>query len=320
MSVLTDILHVIITSNFWQTTLENGALLLLPALGGVISERSGVTNIAMEGLMLIGAFVAVDVALAWHNAWLATIAAMIAGGLLALLHAVVSIRFKADQIISGFGINIFAFGLTAFLAATVFGPLGAGHVEESARLPYIKLPPQIEQIPVLGFLVQVFLEQNIIVYIAIVILIAMQIMLFRTRLGLRIRAVGEHPQAADTAGINVYALRYGAVIMSGVLSGLAGAFLSIGVGDTFIDGMTNGRGYIALAAMIFGKWTPVGAFIGCLIFGLGTSIAASNSTLSISQYVLEMVPYILTLVVLAGLVGRSVAPAADGIPYEPGGE
>jgi simple sugar transport system permease protein len=135
-----------------------------------------------------------------------------------------------------------------------------------------------------------------------------------------IRAVGEHPQAADTAGINVYALRYGAVIASGILSGLAGAFLSIGVGDTFIDGMTSGRGYIALAAMIFGKWTPIGAFIGCLIFGLGTSIAASNSTLSISQYVLEMVPYILTLVVLAGLVGRSVAPAADGVPYEPGGE
>jgi general nucleoside transport system permease protein len=318
--ILQQLFELFKTPGLYQTALEAAILLLLPALGGTISERSGVTNIAMEGLMLIGAFVAVDVALAWHNAWLATIAAMIAGGLLALLHAVVSIRFKADQIISGFGINIFAFGLTAFLAATVFGPLGAGHVEESARLPYIKLPPQVEQIPVLGFLVQVFLEQNIIVYIAIVILIAMQIMLFRTRLGLRIRAVGEHPQAADTAGINVYALRYGAVIMSGVLSGLAGAFLSIGVGDTFIDGMTNGRGYIALAAMIFGKWTPIGAFIGCLIFGLGTSIAASNSTLSISQYVLEMVPYILTLVVLAGLVGRSVAPAADGIPYEPGGE
>jgi general nucleoside transport system permease protein len=307
------------TPGLYQTALEAAILILLPALGGTISERSGVSNIAMEGLMLIGAFVAVDVALAWHNAWIATLAAMLAGGLLALLHAVVSIRFKADQIISGFGINIFAFGLTAFLAATVFGPLGAGHVEQSARLPYIKVPA-LDNIPVIGFLAQVFLEQNIIVYIAIVILIAMQIMLFRTRLGLRIRAVGEHPQAADTAGINVYALRYGAVIASGVLSGLAGAFLSIGVGDTFIDGMTNGRGYIALAAVIFGKWTPIGALIGCLIFGLGTSIAASNSTLSISQYVLEMVPYILTLVVLAGLVGRSVAPAADGIPYEPGGE
>jgi general nucleoside transport system permease protein len=317
--VLQQLFELFKTPGLYQTALEAAILILLPALGGTISERSGVSNIAMEGLMLIGAFVAVDVALAWHNAWIATLAAMIAGGLLALLHAVVSIRFKADQIISGFGINIFAFGLTAFLAATVFGPLGAGHVEQSARLPYIKVPA-LDNIPVIGFLAQVFLEQNIIVYIAIVILIAMQIMLFRTRLGLRIRAVGEHPQAADTAGINVYALRYGAVIASGVLSGLAGAFLSIGVGDTFIDGMTNGRGYIALAAVIFGKWTPIGALIGCLIFGLGTSIAASNSTLSISQYVLEMVPYILTLVVLAGLVGRSVAPAADGIPYEPGGE
>jgi simple sugar transport system permease protein len=318
--ILQQLLDLFKSPGLYQAALEAAVLILLPALGGTISERSGVTNIAMEGLMLIGAFVAVDVGLAWHNVWLATIAAMLAGALLAFLHAVVSIRFKADQIISGFAINVFAFGLTAFLGATVFGPLGASHVEESARLPYIKVPPQVEQIPVFGFLAQVFLEQNIVVYIAIVILIAMQIMLFRTRLGLRIRAVGEHPQAADTAGINVFALRYGAVIASGVLSGLAGAFLSIGVGDTFNDGMTSGRGYIALAAVIFGKWTPLGAFIGCLIFGLGTAVSAANSTVSISPFILEMVPYILTLVVLAGLVGRSVAPAADGIPYEPGGE
>src|SRR4029078_10055034 len=137
------------TPGLYQTALEAAILLLLPALGGTISERSGGTNIAMEGLLLIGACVAVDVGLAWHNVWLATIAAMIAGGLLALLHAVVSIRFKANKIITGFAINVFAFGLTAFLAATVFGPLGAGHVEQSARLPYINLPPQGERIPVL---------------------------------------------------------------------------------------------------------------------------------------------------------------------------
>ena len=159
------------------------------------------------------------VALAWHNAWIATLAAMIAGGLLALLHAVVSIRFKADQIISGFAINIFAFGLTAFLAATVFGPLGAGHVEESARLPYIKIPPQVEQIPVIGFLAQVFLEQNIVVYIAIAILIAMQIMLFRTRLGLRsARWASIHRRPTPPASTSI-ALRYGAVIASGSSQG-----------------------------------------------------------------------------------------------------
>jgi simple sugar transport system permease protein len=150
--------------------------------------------------------------------------------------------------------------------------------------------------------------------------VIINIVLFRTRLGLRLRAVGEHPQAADTAGINVYTIRYGAVLASGVLSGLAGAFLSIGVSNTFNPGMTDGRGYIALAAMIFGKWSPLGAFVACLIFGLGEAIYSNNSTIHLSQYFLSMLPYILTLVVLAGLVGRSTPPAADGIPYNPGNE
>ena len=142
----------------------------------------------------------------------------------------------------------------------------------------------------------------------------------RTRLGLRIRAVGEHPQAADTAGLNVYVIRYGAVITSGLLSGLAGAFLAIGVSNTFVPNMTDGRGYIALAAMIFGKWTPRGAFVACLIFGLGEAIYANNSTIHVSQYLLSMLPYLLTLIVIAGVVGRSIPPAADGIPYVPGSE
>ncbi len=147
-----------------------------------------------------------------------------------------------------------------------------------------------------------------------------EIVLFRTRLGLRIRAVGEHPQAADTAGLNVYLIRYGAVITSGLLSGLAGAFLAIGVSNTFVPNMTNGRGYIALAAMIFGKWTPRGAFVACIIFGLGDAIYANNSTIHVSQYLLSMLPYLITLIVLAGLVGRSTPPAADGIPYAAGSE
>jgi general nucleoside transport system permease protein len=273
-------------------------------------------NIAMEGMMLTGAFFAVVADLAWHNPWLATLVAIVAGGLMALIHAVVAIRFRADQIVSGIAINIFAAGLTLFLVNRIYGIQDVGHISSSEALPIIYIPG-LDQIPFIG---QVFFQQNVIVYLALLLLLLVHIVLFRTRLGLRIRAVGEHPQAADTAGINVYAIRYGAVVTSGLLSGLAGAFLAIGVSNTFVPNMTDGRGYIALAAMIFGKWTPAGAFVACLIFGLGEAIYANNSIIHISAYLLSMLPYILTLIVLAGIVGRSSPPAADGIPYVPGSE
>jgi simple sugar transport system permease protein len=316
MSFLGDIGHVLLTADLWRATLEAAALLLLPALGGVISERSGVVNIAMEGMMLTGAFFAVVADLAWHNAWLAALVGIAAGGLMALIHAVVSIRFRADQIVSGIAINIFAAGLTLFLVQRIYGLQDVGHVGQSELLPYINIP-LVDQIPFLG---RVLFQQNVVVYAAIVLLVVVQIVLFRTRLGLRIRAVGEHPQAADTAGINVYAIRYGAVITSGLLSGLAGAFLAIGISNTFVPNMTDGRGYIALAAMIFGKWRPLGAFVACIIFGLGQAIYDANSVIHVSQYLLSMLPYILTLVVLAGVVGRSIPPAADGLPYAPENE
>ncbi|HEY1456749.1 MAG TPA: ABC transporter permease [Candidatus Dormibacteraeota bacterium] len=316
MTALGDILQLLITANLWQAALTAAVLLLLPALGGVISERSGVVNIAMEGMMLTGAFFAVVADLAWHNAWLATLAAMVTGALIALIHAVVSIRFRADQIVSGIAINIFAAGLTVFLLNRIYGQQDIGHVGQSELLPNFNVPV-LDQIPFIG---QVVFQQNVVVYIALILLVLMHVILFRTRLGLRIRAVGEHPQAADTAGINVYAIRYGAVMTSGLLSALAGAFLAIGISNTFVPNMTDGRGYIALAAMIFGKWTPFGAFIACLIFGLGEAIYANNSTIHVSQYLLSMLPYIITLVVLAGLVGRSNPPAADGLPYVPGSE
>jgi ABC-type uncharacterized transport system permease subunit len=316
MSVFNDILPLLITSNLWQTALAAAVLLLLPALGGVISERSGVVNIAMEGMMLTAAFFGVWADLNWHNVWLATAVAMIAGGLMALIHAVVSIRFRADQIVSGIAINIFAAGLTVFLVNRIYGLQDVGHVGQSELLPIWNVPG-LSQIPFIGVVV---FQQNVVVYAALVLLVLTEIVLFRTRLGLRIRAVGEHPQAADTAGLNVYAIRYGAVITSGLLSGLAGAFLAIGVSNTFTPNMTDGRGYIALAAMIFGKWTPRGAFVACLIFGLGEAIYANNSTIHVSQYLLNMLPYVLTLIVLAGLVGRSTPPAADGIPYVAGSE
>ena len=316
MSALGDILHLLFTANLWQATLAAAVLLLLPALGGTISERSGVVNIAMEGMMLTGAFFGVVADLAWQNPWAATAVAMVAGGMMATIHGVVSIRFRADQIVSGIAINIFATGLTVFLVNRFYGLQDVGHVGQGALLPYINVPV-LDQIPFLG---KVLFQQNVIVYVALVILFLTQIILFRTRLGLRIRAVGEHPQAADTAGISVFVIRYGAVITSGLLSGLAGAFLAIGISNTFVPNMTDGRGYIALAAMIFGKWTPLGAFVACIIFGLGQAIYDNNSTIHVSQYLLSMLPYLLTLVVLAGLVGRSTPPAADGLPYVPGSE
>ncbi len=316
MTALGDVLHLLFTANLWQATLAAAVLLLLPALGGVISERSGVVNIAMEGMMLTGAFFGVVADLAWHNVWLATGVAILAGGLMGTIHAVVSIQFRADQIVSGIAINIFAGGLTVFLVNRIYGLQDVGHVGQSELLPYINIPV-LDQIPFFG---KVLFQQNVVVYAALVLLVLTHVVLFRTRLGLRIRAVGEHPQAADTAGINVFMLRYGAVITSGLLSGLAGAFLAIGVSNTFVPGMTDGRGYIALAAMIFGKWTPFGAFIACLIFGLGEAIYANNSIIHISPYLLSMLPYLITLIVLAGLVGRSTPPAADGLPYVPGSE
>ena len=235
---------------------------------------------------------------------------------MALIHAVVSIRFRADQIVSGIAINIFAAGLTVFLVNRIFGLQDVGHVGQADLLPNWNVPV-LSSIPFIG---QVVFQQNVVVYVALILLVVVEIVLFRTRLGLRIRAVGEHPQAADTAGLNVYVIRYGAVITSGLLSGLAGAFLAIGVSNTFVPNMTDGRGYIALAAMIFGKWTPRGAFVACLIFGLGEAIYANNSTIHVSQYLLSMLPYLLTLIVIAGVVGRSIPPAADGIPYVPGSE
>ncbi|OLB97325.1 MAG: branched-chain amino acid ABC transporter permease [Actinobacteria bacterium 13_2_20CM_2_66_6] len=309
-------LQLLLTANLWQVALVSAVLLLLPALGGVISERSGVVNIAMEGMMLTGAFFAVWADLIWHSPWIAVLVAMVAGGLMALIHAVVSIRFRADQIVSGIAINIFAAGLTVFLVRAIYGLQDVGHVVPAEALPNWDVPV-LSAIPFIG---QVVFQQNVVVYIALILLVVVEIVLFRTRLGLRIRAVGEHPQAADTAGLNVYLIRYGAVITSGLLSGLAGAFLAIGVSNTFVPNMTDGRGYIALAAMIFGKWTPRGAFLACIIFGVGEAIYANNSTIHVSQYLLSMLPYLITLVVLAGLVGRSTPPAADGIPYAAGSE
>ncbi len=306
--------RVLLSSDLWQATLLAGSLLLLPALGGVISERSGVVNIAMEGMMLTGAYAGVMTALASHNVLLGVLGAMIAGGLMALIHGIVSIHFKADQIVSGIAINIAALGLTNYLLPLQTRGQEVPALANNLRLPTLTWGP-LAHIPFLG---PVLFQQNVLFYVAILILIGMQLLLFHTNVGLRIRAVGEHPQAADTAGVNVRLVRYLCVITSGLLSGLAGAFLSLGIAGIFNPNMTAGRGFIALAAMIFGKYTPLGTAGACVVFGLGVALSTRLQDSGISANLLSTLPYLLTLVALVGLVGRTTAPAADGIPYEPG--
>jgi ABC-type uncharacterized transport system permease subunit len=308
--------RVLTSSDLWQATLQFGALLLLPALGGVISERSGVTNIAMEGMVLTGAYAGVMTALSTHSLLVGVLGAIIAGGLMALIHAVVSINFKANQIVSGIAINIAALGLTNYLLFVQTGGQGVPSLASSLRLPTITWGP-LAKIPFLG---PVLFQQNIIFYVALLVLVGIQLLLFRTNIGLRIRAVGEHPQAADTAGVNVRLVRYLCVVSSGLLSGLAGAFLALGIAGIFLPNMTAGIGYIALAAVIFGKYIPLGAAGACLIFGLGEALSVRLQDTNISPNLLSTLPYILTLIALVGLVGRTTPPAADGIPYEPGAE
>jgi simple sugar transport system permease protein len=308
--------RVLPSSDLWQSTLQFAALLLLPALGGVISERSGVVNIAMEGMMLTGAYAAVMTALATHSVIAGVIGAMIAGGLMALVHAIVSINFKANQIVSGIAINIAALGLTNYLLFIQTGGQGVPSLKDALRLPNLTWGP-LANIPFLG---RVLFQQNIIFYVAVLILLGIQFLLFRTNIGLRIRAVGEHPQAADTAGVNVRLIRYLCVIGSGLLSGVAGAFLSLGIAGIFNSNMTAGIGFIALAAMIFGKYTPWGTAGACLIFGLGEALSVRMQDSGISASLLSTLPYILTIIALVGLVGRTTPPAADGIPYVPGEE
>ena len=266
--------------------------------------------------MLTGAYAGAIIALSTHSVIVALLGAVIAGALMALIHAIVSIHFKADQIVSGIAINVAALGLTNYLNIVQTNAQGIPSLPGPLRLPTFPWGP-LAQIPFIG---PVLFQQNVIFYVALLILIGIQFLLFRTNIGLRIRAVGEHPQAADTAGINVRLIRYCCVIASGVLSGLAGAFLSLGIAGIFNPNMTAGAGFIALAAMIFGKYTPLGTGLACIIFGLGEALAVRMQDSGVSPYLLSTIPYILTLIALVGLVGRTVAPAADGIPYEPGSE
>ncbi|WAH36697.1 ABC transporter permease [Alicyclobacillus dauci] len=303
---------ILANPELWASTLSMAVPLALPAIGGTFSERTGVVNIAMEGIMLIGAFFGVAFSYWTGNAWIGLLMALIIGGLVSAAFAWGAIRVSADQVVLGMAVNIFAAGLTAFLLDTVFG--FSGTPTTTPKLPNVKSIPGIDQIPFVG---KIFENQSILVYIMILLVILSHWFLFHTRLGLRMRSVGEHPLAADTVGVNVWRLRYTGVIIGGLLSALGGAYLSIGVLNSFSVNMTNGRGYIALAAMIFGKWTPFGSFGAALLFGFSTALGIALQGQGISSNILQMIPYALTILALAGLVGRSNPPAADGIPYEP---
>ena len=284
----------------------------LAALSGLYSERSGVVNIGIEGMMLVGAFVAAVFASVTGSMFIGIVAGIIAGMLMGLLHAVLSIRYRVNQIISGTGIIILALGLTSYLQRAFLNV----YPELNSPGPAIAaLPiPLLWRIPVLG---PVLFNQSPIIYIMILLVVVTQVLMYYTKWGLRVRSVGEHPRAADTLGINVFRVRYISVLISGAIAGLAGSYMSIGAAGRFNEGMTAGKGFLGLAAMIFGNWNSGGAFLGSLIFGFFDSWQEKLSLLQIGIPVdlLGMAPYIATMIVLSGFVGRSRMPAADGTPY-----
>jgi len=294
-----------------QSTLQRSVPITFGAMSGILCERAGVVNIAIEGMLLSGAFASAVVASASGNQWVGIMAAVVTGGLLAALLAVLAIRYLVDQIIAGVVINIFAVGITSFLATRVLAPLP--QLNDPERFGPIDIP-LLTDLPVIG---GILFRQNVFIYACIAAIFILHFMLFSTRWGLRVRAVGEHPKAADTVGINVFVVRYRNVIMGGMLAGLGGAYLTLGSTGGFQQEMTAGRGFIGLAAMIFGGWAPFGAFLAAIVFGFADAIQTRLSILNFavpSQF-LQMVPYLVTIIVVSGIVGRVRAPAADGRPY-----
>lgn len=294
----------------FQIALTSATPLTLGALCGIFCERSGVINIAIEGMMLFGAFVAIPVTALSGSYTMGILAAILTGGLMAALHAVLSIKYKVDQIISGTAINILAAGVTRYLNIRVLEPadLSAASPIGNWRVPLLA------DIPVVGRL----FDANPTTFVMLVLLVLVNVVLFYTSWGLRTRAVGEHPRAADTVGIHVNMMRYVNVIIGGCIAGFAGVYFSLGLGS-FEDNMTHGRGFVALAAMIFGKWSPYGSFAAALIFGFADAIQGKMQNVlnvGVPPEFLQMAPYVLTIVILAGAIGRAIPPRAIGKPYE----
>lgn len=276
----------------------------LAGLGGTYSERSGVVNIGLEGMMLTGAFTAVAVTNTTGNAWVGLLAAILVGMLLGLVHAVVCVTFKADQIVSGLALIVFAAGITVFCAWLLYNQTQI-QVEAYLRVPVLHTIP---------FFKGLFNQIPPLVFLTAAIVIVSHFIIFKTVFGLRLRSVGEHPQAADTLGISVAKMRYTGVIISGALAGMAGAYLSLEHAHYFVKGISGGRGFIGLASMIFGKWTPFGTAGAGMLFGFGEALKPYLPKVVPSQFI-DMIPYILTILVLTSAIGRATPPASIGVPY-----
>ncbi|MEV1290448.1 ABC transporter permease [Micromonospora sp. NPDC049679] len=295
-----------------EGSLELALPLILGALAGVLCERSGVVNVAIEGQFLMGAFGAALVGTMAASVWVGLISAVIGGVIIALLLAVLAMRYLVDQVVLGIVLNLLALGLTGFLYERLMQPQAATY-NEPPRMPTWRIPG-LADIPVVG---PVLFDTNPLVYLALILVVVISFGLARTRWGLRTRAVGEHPTAADTVGIRVKGTRYLNVLLGGVVAGAGGAFFTLVSTGSFNKNMTSGAGFIALAALIFGRWTPVGAFFAALFFGFANKLATYLSAIGspVPSQFLNMLPYLATLVAVAGLVGRVRAPAADGKPF-----
>jgi general nucleoside transport system permease protein len=302
--------RVVVWSALFAAMLRYATPLIFAALGGLFSERSGVINIALEGMLLTGAFFAVLGADLTNTWFLGLLIGMIAGGLLALIHAIFSVSLRADQIVSGTALNFLAFGVTTYMYLNRYGEQGTP--TDLPAVPDVHLP--IGGIPFIG---DIFEQTNLLIWLALAMVVIVWVIVFRTPPGLRLRSVGENPLAAETAGLSVVKTRYLAVVTSGLLAGAGGAYLSIGFVHGFSQNMTVGTGFIALAALIFGRWRPGGALLATLLFGFSTALAQRLPAFSPNAATLfQALPYVLTLIAVAGLVGRSIPPAAIGRPLD----
>ncbi len=299
-------------TDYLVASLRLSAPLAFAALGGLLSERSGVLNIALEGMLLSGAFASAVGAFFTGNSWVGILLAIFLGGLVGILHAYLCVTLRVDQLVSGLAINLTAAGLTSFWARILFN---SGQAQSLPGINIIGIPG-LKNIPIIG---ELLFNEDPLVYLLFLLIPLLTYILFRTSIGLSLRAVGEYPRAADTAGISVKLVRYVAVTLSGCLAGLGGAYLALVHVKFFVEDMSAGKGFIALAALIFGRWHPVSTFFACLLFGateaLQLRIQAFN--LNIPYQFLVMLPYLIALFALVGLVSKSTPPASLGIPYVP---
>lgn len=308
-------MEIFLTSAFLISLFTAGirlaAPILMAALGETIAQRGGLLNIGIEGIMLMGALFAVFGSDISGNAWIGVVSAILTGGIIGLLFAFISITLSGDQIVVGAAINIFSLGLSTYLFRLAYGLEGSIHRVAAFKVLRI---PLLADIPLIG---PIFFNHTILVYLAFLFVPLVYFILFRTMWGLSLRSVGEHPRAADTMGVNVVRMRYTAAIIGGMFAGLAGAILSLAHLDIFVENLTSGRGFIALAAVIFGQWNPIGVMFSALLFGIADALQLRLQTISnlLPYQLVSTTPYVLTVLALIGIVGRAYPPKSLAIPY-----